>query len=168
MSKGNGKSFKRNDWLKLGVGVGLATTGLGAAGIGPLAGLFGSNAAGAGLGAAALGAAPGEAAGAFVGNASGLLGMGAGAAPGEAIGSINASMSSPGFNWANAAKSVHRGMNVMQQGQPQQQQITPMQRPQAQQFESLTSSLKTDVMPQPGTPEFDEWMKRNVYQFPRT
>ncbi len=58
-------SLKSNDWLKLLGGAALLATGVGAAGIGPLAGLFGTAAAGtgattaAGAGAAASGAGMG-------------------------------------------------------------------------------------------------------------
>lgn len=72
-----GRSLHKEDYLKLALLGGGAMTGLGAAGIGPMAGLFGG-AAGAAVGAAA----PGEAAGAFMGtaaelpSATGLLGGG--------------------------------------------------------------------------------------------
>lgn len=64
-----GKSLHKEDYLKLALLGGGAMTGLGAAGIGPMAGLFGG-AAGAAVGAAA----PGEAAGAFMGTAAELPG----------------------------------------------------------------------------------------------
>lgn len=60
MCTSGGKSFKRDDWLKVGGGALLAATGLGAAGIGPMAGLFGTmgaSAVGGGAGAAAAGQA---------------------------------------------------------------------------------------------------------------
>lgn len=90
MSSG-GRSFHKNDWLKLGAGAALAATGLGAAGIGPMAGLLGgaTGAAGAGAtGAAATGAAAGAA-----GTVGGTAGM-FGAAPGLA-GSLLAPSTTP-------------------------------------------------------------------------
>lgn len=71
-----GRSLHKEDYLKLALLGGGATVGLGAFGVGPAAGLFGS------AGAAAAGAAaPGEAIGAFTGTAAdlpGLLGGGKG------------------------------------------------------------------------------------------
>lgn len=93
MSAG-GHSFHKNDWLKVGGGAALAATGLGAAGIGPLAGLFGSAGAGAAGMAGAAGASgiPGGAAGlmgamtAPTATQAGLLALGAPEAAGTAAG----------------------------------------------------------------------------------
>lgn len=72
-----GRSLHKEDWLKLGA-LAAVPIGAGAMGMGPLAGLLGSSAGAEtatalGLG---LGAAPGEAAGAFTGLASAAPGAG--------------------------------------------------------------------------------------------
>ena len=53
-----GDSLHKKDWLKIGVGVASAATGLGAAGIGPLAGLLGGAGAAGGESADPAGHAP--------------------------------------------------------------------------------------------------------------
>lgn len=71
---GGGHSLHKKDWLKLGGLLALTATGAGAAGVGPMAGLFGAAAPGAiGAGAGAVGAGAELAAG-------GLTGMGGGTA----------------------------------------------------------------------------------------
>lgn len=107
MSSG-GRSFHKNDWLKLGAGVALAATGLGAAGVGPMAGLLGG-ASGAGA-AGATGAAAGGAAAGAAGTVGGTAGM-FGAAPGLA-GSLLAPSTTPmltGFGGGAALADMGAG-----------------------------------------------------------
>lgn len=80
MSAG-GHSLHKKDWLTLGATAGLAATGLGAAGIGPMAGLLGSAAPFAGAGAAAAAA---EGSPALLGAGLGGASLGADAASGVA------------------------------------------------------------------------------------
>lgn len=110
-----GKSLHKKDYLQLALLGGGAMTGLGAAGIGPLAGLFANGGlAGTALGGAAELASVGEAAGMgapAVTGATGLLGMGKGAIKG-----LDA------LQKANALVALAQG--------PQGQQMMAQQRPQ--------------------------------------
>lgn len=108
MSSG-GRSFHKKDWLTLGAGAALAATGLGAAGIGPMAGLLGGATGAAGVGASGAAAAGGAAAGA-AGTAGGTAGM-FGAAPGLA-GSLLAPSATPmltGFGGGAALADMGAG-----------------------------------------------------------
>lgn len=87
MSAG-GHSFHKNDWLKVGGGAALAATGLGAAGIGPLAGMFGSAGAG-GL----FGAVPTT----LEGLSGGVGGIGTGNAAGVGMAGLGGASASPGL-----------------------------------------------------------------------
>jgi len=122
MSSG-GQSFKRKDWLKVAGGLALGATGLGAAGIGPLAGPMASLLGGGGsIGGAALGAAPGEAIGAFTGSATGPGLLGSATKGLEAFG---------------------KAQKLMQLAQgPEQQQPQAAQRPQAAPVPTMTAELE--------------------------
>lgn len=97
-------SLHRKDWLKLAAMIGLAATGAGAAGVGPLAGMFGSaaGAGAAGVGEAALGGATVGAGGA------GTAGM-FGAAPGLAS-SLMTAEATPMITGALAPEALSAGM----------------------------------------------------------
>lgn len=133
MGGGSGSS----DLLKMAAIGGLAATGFGAAGIGPLAGAMG-----AGAGAGALGA--GEAAGLGAGGAAGLFGpegslvggaMGAGPGAATTFGGGMGSLAAGGAAPAMNASLLGPAMNAMkpQQTMPQQAPAAPgrpMQAPQ--------------------------------------
>lgn len=117
-----GRSLHKKDWLQLGLGLGAAGVGLGAAGVGPLSGLL-SGAAGA--------AAPGEAAGAFVGTAAELPGLGTGALKGLEA-----------YQKANALMQLAQGP-----GQ-QTQQVGVAPRPQAATNDPALADLYSLIYPQ--------------------
>ena len=139
-----GHSFHHNDWMKLLGGVALAGTGLGAAGIGPLAGLFAGGGATGLLGgaegaAAALAPGAASAIGAEIPAAELAGGLGGGAAD-EAVGSLaGGAAGSPasvalgndvtasGLLNGNMGKSLKAGLQAYQAFQPPQQQAA--QRP---------------------------------------
>ena len=131
-----GHSFHKKDWAKVAGLTALAATGAGAAGFGPMAGMFsgaGAGAAGAGMAAgeggmleaAALGMAPGE--GGMIG--SGLLGGG------ESMGSVaqswlsnpkNLSMISKGMRAAGTLSASNDQNNqVMAAHGPRGSQLSP-------------------------------------------
>ena len=126
-----GKSFHKKDWAKVGLGVGLGATGLGAAGFGPLAGLLGSVEAGAGA-AAGMGAGLTGADYAALGlGPAAEMGPGAAAGMGSGLTSADyAALTNPGSNLKNLQKAQFL-MNLAKGFDQPQQVAQPAQRPQA-------------------------------------
>lgn len=116
-----GRSLHKDDYLKLALLGGGAMTGLGAAGIGPMAGLFanGGAMAGTALGGAAELASVGEAAG---------LGAPAAAASGGLLGGTGKGLLKglESLQRANALVAMAQGPQGQQMAQPRPQPAMPM------------------------------------------
>ena len=130
----HGGSLHKKDWIKIGVTAAAATTGLGALGIGPMAGLFGAEASPALASLAAEEAGPGAAA--AIGS------QAAGSAPGALLDTLKVGLG--GQNVGGLLRGASYANQLMQPPQIDQAMVNARPPP-------ITPSTNTVLYPQKRT-----------------